>query len=156
MAGMIGCMQANEVIKYITKTGEVLAGKMLLVDAQSMQSRIIKIGTVTKTSITSLPETEFVPTISATDLKAGIEEEAYELVDVRNTAERLLFSIGGKHVPLDKLEQETSFLKAGKPVVFYCASGKRSAEAVKLIQKKYPDLEALSLEGGVKAWMEQK
>ncbi|WP_162054908.1 HesA/MoeB/ThiF family protein [Pontibacter pamirensis] len=155
LAGMIGCMQANEVIKFITKTGEVLTGKMLLLDAQTMQSRIIKIGTVTNTHITSLPETEFVPTISAPELKAGVEEGAYELVDVRNTAERLLYSIGGKHVPLDKVEQDTSFLKTGKPVVFYCASGKRSAEAAKLIRNKYPDVEALSLEGGVKAWMEQ-
>ena len=154
LAGMIGCMQANEVIKYITKTGEVLSGKMLLVDAQSMQSRIIKIGTITKTNITSLPETEFVPTITATELNAGIEEEIYELVDVRNAAERLLYSIGGKHVPLDQLEQETTFLGAGKPIVFYCGSGKRSAEAVKLVKKKYPDVEALSLEGGIKAWME--
>lgn len=156
LAGMIGCMQANEVIKYITKTGEVLTGKMLLVDAQSMQSRIIKIGTVTNTNITTLPETERVSTISAPELKAGVEAGAYEVVDVRNTAERLLYSIGGKHVPLDKVAQETSFLETGKPVVFYCASGKRSAEAVKLIQKKHPGVEALSLEGGVKAWMEQE
>ncbi|MFD2999535.1 ThiF family adenylyltransferase [Pontibacter toksunensis] len=155
LAGMIGCMQANEAIKYITNTGEVLAGKMLLVDAQNMQSRIIKIGAVTKTNITSLPETEFIPTISAPELKAGIEKEAYELVDVRNTAERLMYSIGGTHVPLDKVEQETSFLNAGKPVVFYCASGKRSAEAVKLVQRKYPNMEAFSLEGGLKAWMGQ-
>ncbi|RDV14951.1 thiamine biosynthesis protein [Pontibacter diazotrophicus] len=155
LAGMIGCMQANEVIKYITKTGEVLTGKMLLVDAQTMQSRIIKIGTVTNTSITTLPETDFVPTITAPELKAGIEQGVYELVDVRNTAERLLYSIGGKHVPLDKVEQDTSFLETGKPVVFYCASGKRSAEAAKLIRNKYPNVEALSLEGGVKAWMEQ-
>lgn len=156
LAGMIGCMQANEVIKYITKTGEVLVGKMLLVDAQSMQTRIIKIGTVTNTNITSLPETESIPTITATELKEGIEKEIYELIDVRNAAEHLLYSIGGKHVPLDQLEQETSFVGAEKPVVFYCASGKRSAEAVKLVKKKHPDVEALSLEGGIKAWMEQE
>ena len=156
LAGMIGCMQANEVIKYITKTGEVLAGKMLLVDAQTMQSRIIKVGTVTKTNIMRLPESAAVPTLTPAEVKAGVEKGTYELVDVRNVAERFLNSIGGKHVPLDKVEQEADFLETGKPLVFYCASGKRSAEAVKLIKKKHPEVEAYSLEGGMKAWIEQE
>jgi molybdopterin/thiamine biosynthesis adenylyltransferase len=33
LAGIIGCMQANEVIKYITKTGDLLAGKVMVFDA---------------------------------------------------------------------------------------------------------------------------
>ncbi|MEO6149005.1 MAG: HesA/MoeB/ThiF family protein, partial [Mucilaginibacter sp.] len=41
LAGIIGCLQANEVLKYITKTGELLAGKVLLFDAQNMQTRLI-------------------------------------------------------------------------------------------------------------------
>src|SRR6202012_3954919 len=83
LAGIIGCMQANEVIKYITKTGELLAGKVLVLDAQTLQSRIIKIGAVTKTNIQSLTATIEVLVISATELKDGIKENKFELIDVR-------------------------------------------------------------------------
>src|SRR6185503_6593356 len=47
LAGIIGCMQANEVIKYFIKSGDLLAGKILIFDVQTMQSRIIKLGNVT-------------------------------------------------------------------------------------------------------------
>lgn len=41
VAGMVGTMQALEVLKEITGAGESLAGKMVLVDAQSMMVRKI-------------------------------------------------------------------------------------------------------------------
>ena len=44
LAGIIGCTQANEVIKLITGVGELLAGKIFIIDVQSMLSRIIIIG----------------------------------------------------------------------------------------------------------------
>ena len=155
LAGIIGCMQANEVIKYFTKTGELLAGKLLLVDAQSMQSRIIKIGNKTKTCINALPQTEEIPIFSVDQLKQSIQADKCVLVDVRSLAEREAYHIGGEHVQLDELEAEASFLASDKPVVIYCASGKRSGEAVKRLKKIYPDREIYSLDGGIKAWREQ-
>ena len=155
LAGMIGCMQANEVIKLITQTGEVLAGKLLLLDAQSMRSRIIKVGKVSKVSINELPETEEVPILTVPELKQGIEAGQFELVDVRSIEERAVFHIGGQHVPLDQLGQENFGQQTDKVLVFYCASGKRSGEAVKRVKKQYPDLQVYSLEGGMKAWKEQ-
>jgi len=77
------------------------------------------------------------------------------LVDVRSLAEREAYHIGGEHVQLDELEAEASFLASDKPVVIYCASGKRSGEAVKRLKKIYPDREIYSLDGGIKAWREQ-
>jgi len=152
LAGIIGCMQANEVIKYVTGIGELLAGKLLMLDAQTLQSRIIKIDATTKTSITALTPTEHVPTISIKELKDAID--LYDLIDVRNNEERKIFNIGGKHIPVSEIENETSYLHSDRPIIFYCASGKRSAEIVKLIKRKFPDLNVFSLEGGIKAWME--
>jgi adenylyltransferase/sulfurtransferase len=40
IAGIIGTMQAHEVIKIITEAGEVLSGKLFLFDGFDMQSRI--------------------------------------------------------------------------------------------------------------------
>lgn len=154
IAGIIGCMQANEVIKYLTATGELLAGKILMLDAASLQSRIIKIGTTSRTRVTSLPETNEVPTISIHELKASLALDMYELVDVRNSAEREQFNIGGRHIPVSELENNAGYLDTDKPVVFYCASGKRSAEAVKRIKELFPSADAFSLQGGMKAWRE--
>jgi len=154
LAGIIGCMQANEVIKYITKTGELLAGKILMFDAQTMQSRIIKAGGVTKTNITALPKTIAEPLISVKDLKEAINKEVYELVDVRTSVEHALFNIGGRNFPVNELEKNILHLRNGKPIVMYCSSGKRSGEAVKLLRNKLPEINIYSLEGGLMAWNE--
>jgi rhodanese-related sulfurtransferase len=154
LAGIIGCMQANEVIKYITKTGELLAGKMLVFDAQTLQSRIIKIGDTTNTNITRLVETVITPTISVDELKKGIAENSVELIDIRTDQEHEDFNIGGKHVPLDQLYSYIDKMDKTTKTVLYCASGKRSGEAVKVIKKKFPEANVFSLDGGLKEWDE--
>ncbi|HRH51059.1 MAG TPA: HesA/MoeB/ThiF family protein [Panacibacter sp.] len=155
LAGIIGCMQANEVIKYITGIGELLTGKILIFDAQTLQSRVIKIGNTSKTTITSIQATTNIPVISIAELKNKIGENIYNLIDVRTQEERMQFNIGGKHVPIVILPENLLSLETNKPIVFYCASGKRSAEAVKMIKKIKPTAEAYSLDGGMKSWMEE-
>jgi adenylyltransferase/sulfurtransferase len=152
LAGIIGCMQANEVIKYITQTGELLAGKLLVFDAQTMQSRIINIGTVTNTPVTELKPTEVVKIISVGDFKQHIND--YTLIDIRTIEERTAFNIGGLHIPLSDIETNTSYLNGNKPIIFYCASGKRSAEAVKMVKREHPNAPLFYLDGGIKAWKE--
>jgi len=149
LAGIIGCMQANEVIKYITKTGELLAGKVLIFDAQTLQSRIIKIGAVTKTRIESLTQTVSITTITADALKKGLEEDKFELIDVRTVQEHDALDIGGKLIPVEDIEENIEYFNSDKSMVLYCATGKRSAEAVKVIKQKFPWARVLSLEGGL-------
>jgi adenylyltransferase/sulfurtransferase len=150
LAGIIGCMQANEVIKYLAKTDELLAGKVLVFDAQTMQSRVIKIGKVTKTNITMIQQTIDMPTITAADMEKGLANNTIELIDVRTEQERDLYDIGGKHIPLDELMEHLDEFHNDKTYVFYCATGKRSEEAVKLVQKQLPGFKVLSLQGGLK------
>jgi rhodanese-related sulfurtransferase len=152
LAGIIGCMQANEVIKLITNTGEPLVGKVLLFDAQTMQSRVIKIGASTKTNITALQQTIETSTITATEARKGLTDGVLELVDVRTDQERDEIDIGGMHFELDEVEDNLDEFKPGKTYVFYCSSGKRSEEAVKLLQQKLPGVKAYSLEGGLSSW----
>jgi molybdopterin/thiamine biosynthesis adenylyltransferase/rhodanese-related sulfurtransferase len=153
LAGIIGCMQANEVIKYITKTGELLAGKVLVFDAQTMQSRTFKIGEVSQINISRLTETVVVPTITAIELKKELAGNAVNLVDVRTDKERDEFNIGGEHIPLDKIDQYITGFDNVEKTVFYCASGKRSGEAVKLIRRKFPHAKVFSLVGGLTQWL---
>lgn len=148
IAGIIGCMQANEVIKYIAGTGELLAGRLLVFDAQTMQSRVLKLGVATKTEIKALVPHLNVRHITAGELQASIEH--YQLVDVRTFEERKVFNIGGEHVPLSELH--AAVIETGKPIVCYCASGKRSDEAVRILSVKFPDLPIYSLQGGLSAY----
>jgi len=152
LAGIIGCMQANEVIKLITSCGESLIGKVLLFDAQTMLSRVIKIGASTKTQIITLQQSVEIPTITAKAAKEGLVNNILELVDVRTDQERDEFDIGGIHFELDEVEDNLDEFKPGKTYVFYCSSGKRSGEAVKLLKQKLPGVRAYSLEGGLGNW----
>jgi molybdopterin/thiamine biosynthesis adenylyltransferase/rhodanese-related sulfurtransferase len=148
LAGIIGCMQANEVIKYLTKTGELLSGKVLIFDAQTLQSRVIKIGEVTKIRIERLTPTVDIPLITAKELESG----SFELVDVRTIREHDIFDIGGKHIPIEEIEENLGYFNDGKARVLYCETGKRSGEAVKLIKIKYPNAKVFSLEDGLKSY----
>jgi len=152
LAGIIGCMQANEVIKYFTGQGEVLAGKIMMFDVRNVQSRIIKLQRVSGTVITGLPNVVSVPVISVKDLEKGIGVNEYILVDVRTFDEHNSFNIGGSNIPLNNLEEKMALLNFDKPLICYCATGKRSDEAVKLIKAKFPGVRIFSLEGGLKAW----
>jgi adenylyltransferase/sulfurtransferase len=149
-------MQATEIIKYITKTGELLAGKVLIMDTLTLQSRIIKIGKVTKTKITHIVETVDTPVMSVNDVKAGLADDTIELVDVRTDQERDVVDIGGVHIEADELEENLEYLNNGKIKVLYCSSGKRSGEAVKVIKQKIPAAQLFSLQGGLKAWFEDE
>lgn len=155
LAGIIGCIQANEVIKYITKKGELLAGKVLMFDAATLQSRTVKIGQATQTNIRNLIKTESVPIMSPEEVRAGLAEDVLELVDIRTDQERDEINIGGVHFEADEVENYADYLINGSVKVLYCSSGKRSAEAVKLIKQKWPHARVFSLEGGLKAWFEK-
>lgn len=43
-AGVIGCVQALEAIKYITSAGSILSGRMFIFDMLTMKSRIVHLG----------------------------------------------------------------------------------------------------------------
>jgi sulfur-carrier protein adenylyltransferase/sulfurtransferase len=152
IAGIIGCMQANEAIKYFTKIGELLAGKILILDALSLQSRIIKTAKKTQTHITQLPKIIDIQLLTIHDFLKN--KEKYTLIDVRKKAERELFDIGGLHFPLDELVHHLTGFSSEKPIVCYCASGKRSAEAVKKILSSNFPLSVFSLDGGIKTYQE--
>ncbi len=152
IAGIIGTIQANEVIKCITGIGDLLSGKVLILDARNLQTRIIQWGTVTRTFITKLPMTNAIPLISVRELRNALDNQLVELIDVRSSDERSSYHIGGRHVPLGELEGHVASIYANKSVVFYCESGNRSMEAVRIAHDELPCATFYSLEGGIRAW----
>lgn len=147
LAGIIGCIQAGEAIKYITGTGEVLAGKVLMLDSLSLQSRSIKLGHATRTSIEGIATTPEIPEINYEDLQKSKDD--YLLIDVRTAEERIQLNIGGTHIPADEIAGITE-LHGELPVVLYCATGKRSIAAAKILSKQLPGRKIYSLKNGLK------
>lgn len=75
------------------------------------------------------------------------------LIDVRTDAEVSRGGIGGAvHIPLHLLPLKADDLPRDRPLVFYCQSGARSAQACAFVASK--GLEAVyNLQGGIIGWM---
>ena len=142
LAGIVGCMQANEAIKYLTRSEDILAGKLWMINVMSGKTQTIKLRK-TSTQITALS-----PTIASITFEE-LQNNRYELIYVRTEPEHQNFHIGGKNIPLDDLENKLSLIDYSVPIVCYCATGKRSASAVGIIKKAFPETEIFSLKDGI-------
>ena len=165
LPGIIGSMQASEVIKVLTNIGEPLAGRLFIFDAASFTTRVLKINKNPKLEpITELIDydefcgykpknTEGVlKEISATELKKMMSENVdFQLIDVRETYEYDISNLGGTLIPLSILSEKTDLISKEKQVIVHCKSGGRSAKAI-------AQLEALgftnlwNLSGGIEAF----
>ena len=154
LAGIIGCMQANEVIKYLTGSKELLTGKLLLFDAQSLRTTTINIGTKSQVEIKDIAKTVHIPQITVSELSSKLKENNIDLIDVRTVKEREEFNIGGRHLPVENFDYENLMFSESDETIIYCASGKRSGEVVKKLKHLYPMNKIFSLEGGMKTWKE--
>lgn len=163
LPGIIGCIQANEIIKIITNIGETLAGKLLIFDTLEMNSHILKIKkTFNNADIKNLIDYESfcstllphkVPSISVAQLyNLQKNNTDFQLIDVREPHEYDQYNLGGILIPLAEVAKNLHKISKEKKVVIYCQSGKRSKEAVKLILDINSGFDIYNLEGGVMAY----
>jgi|SRR5690606_8356532 len=94
-------------------------------------------------------------TITVDELKEKIDKkEDFQLVDVRETFEYETSNINGENIPLANILLEKDKIAQDKPVIIHCRSGKRSAQAIKLLEGQgFSNL--ANLEGGIIAWRDQ-
>lgn len=156
LPGIVGTLMANEVIKLVTGIGEILSGRLLVINALSMQMQEFRFETIAANKqIKQLSDDAFecvsssADTISYEALQAMNATTPVELIDVRELEERQLFHIGGMHIPLSALPQQTAQLDPAQTYVLYCASGIRSAKAVSILKERGFN-HVLSLANGVK------
>lgn len=174
LPGLIGTIQATEAIKLITGAGEPLIGKLLLVDALTMQFRTINVrrdpdcpacGT---REITELIDYEAFCGVAAFDASPTVSDIApreladridrgdeIQLVDVREPWEWQIASIpGARLIPLGSFEGEIESLDRDKDVVLYCKSGVRSLHAAEeLADRGFKRVANLS--GGILRWSKE-
>jgi rhodanese-related sulfurtransferase len=74
-------------------------------------------------------------------------------VDIREPDEHARARIPGAHnLPLSRLAEAEIAVQAGKPVLFHCRSGARTAGASDQLAAKAGPCEAYVVEGGLDAW----
>lgn len=161
LCGIVGSMQANEVVKIITNTGETLEGKFLCYDALSnaIQSFRIKSNNIPITTlqdnydITCNVQSNQINEITVVELKKMLDEHTdFQLIDVRENFEHTLKNIGGELLPLHSVLQHQHKILKNKKVVLYCKSGMRSAKAIELLQNAgFNNL--YNLKGGIDAFL---
>ncbi|MDR8392267.1 molybdopterin-synthase adenylyltransferase MoeB [Aliifodinibius sp. S!AR15-10] len=179
LPGIIGCIQASEVIKVITGIGEPLAGKLFLFDALNFSTRTVKVKknednplTGKNPEITELIDYEqfcgipsasaeeeqesVVPEVSVKEYKSWIDNgEDVQLIDVRKPYEAEIAEIGGELIPLDEIIDNADKIARNKKVVVHCRSGQRSSDAIKKLKEKYGFENLYNLKGGILAWSEE-
>lgn len=153
LPGIIGCFQANEVIKIICEIGEVLAGKLLTFNALSMNQLILKVKKTEQALVTHLADNYeyfcglyFTKEITKDEYESN--KTAYNLLDVRTNEERNDFHMDGQHIPLDELENRFSEINTEKSLIVYCRSGNRSKKAIQFLQDKL-HISLINLKGGI-------
>jgi molybdopterin/thiamine biosynthesis adenylyltransferase/rhodanese-related sulfurtransferase len=177
LPGILGSLQANEVIKVITGVGDNLSGKLFLFDALNFETRTLKIEkdpenplTGDKPTLTELidyeqfcglgidkkEKRENVKEINVETLQTWLEgEEDLQLIDVREPFEYEIANINGLLIPQGDILAHVDKISSNHKVVIHCRSGKRSADVIELLQDKYGFQNLYNLEGGILDWAEK-
>ena len=144
LPGIIGMLQATEVLKIILGIGEVLSGKVLYYNALQQQQRILRFSK-NKAEITRVLQNQnpipialndclSVPLISLAELN---KTENLLWIDVRERDEIPIFH--EKHLlqnPLSTLDFSKDAYQTEAKKIFFCTSGIRSKQAVLKAQEE--------------------
>jgi sulfur-carrier protein adenylyltransferase/sulfurtransferase len=168
LPGIIGSMQASEVIKVLTGVGKPLVGRLFLFDAASFTTRILKVQKSPDTKITELINYEqFCGIESPTELRPVKElsvQELYDLqvqgadfqlIDVREPHEFAAANIDGELIPLGTVSAAAHRIAKDKKVVIHCRSGVRSAKAIRELEDLFGFENLYNLKGGILAWSKE-
>jgi adenylyltransferase/sulfurtransferase len=173
LPGLVGTIQATEGIKLLLGVGEPLIGRLLLIDALTMQFRTMRLrknpncpacGTREIRELIDydqfcgiggdpLQDPHGIPEITPKELAAKQQRrDDFDLIDVREPHEWAIAKIpGARLVPLGTFTESLSSFDSARDIVVTCKMGGRSAKAVRQLQaagfKK-----VWNLAGGILRW----
>lgn len=173
LPGIIGSMQALEVIKVITGIGEILNGRLYSFDAWTFESRIFNLKrnpanplNGKNPTITDLIDYEKfcgikaveqrIKEISAHDLYDWqVRGEDFQLIDVREPSEYQEVNIGAQLVPLADILKYADSISREKKVVIHCKMGGRSANAIRQLEDHFGFQNLYNLKGGIVSYISE-
>ncbi|MGA7110506.1 MAG: molybdopterin-synthase adenylyltransferase MoeB [Terracidiphilus sp.] len=179
LPGLVGVIQATEVIKLILGNGSPLIGRLLLVDALNMRFRELKLRKNRECPVCGdnptvkelidyqhfcgvVPDTpqeanvkNGIPQITVKELKRRMDAgEDVQLIDVREPYEFQIAQIGGKLIPQNDVPQRLAEIDRDREVVVHCKSGGRSQRIAEFLkQSGYPRV--VNVAGGILAWSDE-
>ncbi|MBM3291902.1 molybdopterin-synthase adenylyltransferase MoeB [Candidatus Bathyarchaeota archaeon] len=178
LPGIMGTIQASEVIKLILGVGKPLIGRLLLLNALDMSVREIhtykdpecpicgerptiheltdyeKFCGVNVGSYNNELESDWI--IQPEELASEIiKNPKLSLIDVRNPPEWEICNLPNVHlIPEQELPSRLNELDKNDDIVVYCKSGVRSSRAVMML-KVAGFKRVRNLNGGIQAWSEK-
>lgn len=177
LPGIVGTIQANEVIKVILGAEGILLNRLLLFDAWKMTFRELKLrkdpacalcghNSTIKELVdyeefcglkTSLEKKPAFDEITATELKSLIDGGAdFQLIDVREPFEYEIAHIpGAKLIPLGEVVNRICEIGKGKTTIVQCKGGVRSAKAIGYLKDAGFEGRLVNLKGGIGAWSDE-
>jgi len=176
LPGLVGVIQATEVLKLVLGKGETLVGRLLLVDALNMRFRELKLRknpecpvcgpnpTVTRLidyqqfcgigheATTEAQLKNGIPQLDVKALKKRIDSgEDLFILDVREPFEYQIANIGGRLIPQNDVPQRLLEIPRDREVIVHCKSGGRSQKIAEFLrQAGYPHV--VNVSGGILAW----
>ena len=176
LPGLLGVIQATEVIKLILGSGDSLIGRLLLVDALGMRFREVKLRKDPECPVCGAnptvrelidyeqfcgvrgaesESTASVPEIRPEELKRRLDNgEDILVLDVREPHEYEICHLRGHLIPLGDLPRRVHELDSSREIVAYCKIGVRSAKAVEFL-RSMGFRRVRNLTGGIDAWAQQ-
>lgn len=177
IVGIIGLLQANEVLKLVTQTGKPLINQLLIYNSLENSQFKMKLKNAHKSQAERQPnkailagsrsfssifknETytdsgcelqEHTLLISAKALKARFiksREDMFIISVIENKNTNLPFAVDAK-IPFSKFNPKTLNIVISKTYVMVCQRGISSYRAVKQFKSDYPKVKVLSLKEGI-------
>jgi molybdopterin/thiamine biosynthesis adenylyltransferase/rhodanese-related sulfurtransferase len=178
LPGLVGVIQATEVIKLILGQGEPLIGRLLLVDSLAMRFRELKLRknpecpvcgdhpTVTQLidyqqfcgiAPPTSPEKTVkngIPQMSVHELKQRMDAgDDIFILDVREPFEYQIANLGGSLIPMNTIPARLSEIDRNREIVVHCAVGGRSQRVAEFLKQNGYE-KVSNLAGGIRAWSE--
>jgi adenylyltransferase/sulfurtransferase len=177
LPGIVGTIQANEVIKVILGAEGILLNRLLLFDAWKMKFRELKLRKNPDCPICgdnptikelidyeefcglNQPEAETpkLEEITATELNDLIKNNSeVQIIDVREPHEYEIAKIPNtKLIPLGEVVNRVKEIDSSRAAIIHCKAGGRSAKAIEALKNAGFTGKLVNLKGGITAWSDE-
>lgn len=161
LPGIVGNLQALEVVKVIAGLPGILAGKLLIYDGlnQSLQKisfplKEDNLGIRVLQDSYGEAGCDILQEVDANSLHKLLESDAgIQIVDVRTPEEFESYHLpGSRNIPLSELAKHRNAIDGRSAVYFVCSSGKRSLAAQQWFQEQLPDVRTFNLKDGLQSY----
>lgn len=164
LPGIIGMLQANEVVKIILNLGQVLSGNILVFNSlknsfdqfeirkneEFNYQELINDKKLIENNYIQFCENTLVNQISLSDFIMDTQNNKYTIIDVRNRGESPLLQFKQiRKIPLSELKDFELKIETDNKILVVCKAGIRSTQALEILKRKSIKNEAYSLLGGV-------